>query len=73
MAGIAQRRLAHLDRERLREPQEVLLQRRAGRHRPPKVIGPDPQTLARGLNEALVRGSIRTQEDRAHLSAPPGR
>ena len=64
VAAVGQRRLAHLDHERLHEPDQVLVQGWTGRHRAPKVIGPDPQALARGLDKALVRRAIQPQEDR---------
>jgi hypothetical protein len=64
MAGVGQGRLAHLNHERLHKPQQMLVQGPTGRHRPPKVISPDPQALACGLDEALVWRAICTQEDR---------
>src|SRR3954468_11414380 len=42
----------------------MLVQRRTARQRPPEVVSPDPQALARGLDKALVRGAIRAQKGR---------
>src|SRR3954463_8171808 len=50
----------------------MLVQRRTACQRPPEVVSPDPQALARGLDKALVRGAIRAQKGRdAYQSLSP--
>src|SRR5215204_3496041 len=61
--AVGQCRLTQLDHEGLCEPQQMLMQRRTGRHRAPQIIGLDPQRCTGGLNEALVRRAICTKQD----------
>src|SRR5215207_5505983 len=49
----------------------MLVQGRTGRHRLAEIVRSDPQALARSLDEALVWGAIRAQEDRDACQALP--
>jgi hypothetical protein len=47
----------------LHEAQQVLLERWAGRHRPPEVVGPHLEGGSSNLNEALIWHAICPKQD----------